>query len=59
MSEGVDVFLLGGVYLQQGLAEAAHSCTVQSAEFLTLWVVIKLKEKGCGFYFNSWCSLPH
>lgn len=45
MSERVDVFLLGGVYLQQGLAEAAHSCTVQSAEFLTLWVVIKLKER--------------
>lgn len=35
-------------YFQQGLAEATHSCTVQSAEFLALWFVIKLREKGSG-----------
>lgn len=58
MSVRVDVFLLGGVSFQQGLAEAAHSCTVQSAAF-ALWFVIKLREKGPGFYFNSWSSSPH
>lgn len=57
MSERVDVFLLRRVS-QQGLAEATHSCTVQSAEFLALWFVMKLREQGSGFYLNAWCSLP-
>lgn len=47
------------VDFQQSLAEATRSCTVQSAGFLALWFVIKLREKGSGFYFDSWCFLPH